>query len=278
MEFLDKSRSGISRTHTTSSAPAPALAPATIAFTTTSTTIIDDILHSEAGNPNNLRYINARDHAALKVLAKEVLPSLTEKQKTLANYLADAQSEKLQVSEKVKSLWREKEASVKVLLEVFQDAEKPDDRLDADALAKRADFFKVARDGWESSLQGVLTRLNEEIIGPYALGTYKKISSTARPLLIYCPGDQFSIADLHLAGWTARLVRLAGGSISDDGNTAIERLERHIGGGFVLPKNFLAVDARRKDPQPVHQSKLAAFWDAVRERPSWKKIYANGLY
>lgn len=96
--------------------------------------------------------------------------------------------------------------------------------------------------------------------------------------LIYCTGDQFSIADLHLAGWTARLVSLAGGAADDDGNTAIGKLEGHIGGGFTLPKNFQAVDARRKDPQPVHQSKLAAFWDAVRERPSWKKVYGNGLY
>lgn len=160
----------MSRTHTTSSAPAPALAPATIALTTTSTTIIDDILHSEAGNPNNLRYINARDQFALQVLAEKVLPSLTEKRKTLANYLADAQSEKLHVSEKVKSLWRDKEAAATVLLEVFQNAEKPEDRLDKAALAKRAEFFKIARDGWEVALQSVLTRLNQEIIGPYALG------------------------------------------------------------------------------------------------------------
>ncbi|KAJ2967183.1 hypothetical protein NUW54_g13583 [Trametes sanguinea] len=26
------------------------------------------------------------------------------------------------------------------------------------------------------------------------------------------------------------------------------------------------------------QNKLAAFWDAVKERPSWKKVYANGLH
>lgn len=71
---------------------------------------------------------------------------------------------------------------------------------------------------------------------------------------------------------------MAGGAANNDGNTAIGMLERHIGKGFALPKDFQAVDAQRKDPRPVHQSKLAAFWDAVRERPSWKKVYGSGLY
>lgn len=117
-----------------------------------------------------MRYINARDQVALQVLAEKVLPSLSERQKTLANYLSDAQNDKLHVSEKVKALWRDKESATTVLVEVFQDAGKPDDQLDKDALAKRADFFKIARDAWEEALQGVLIKLNQEIIGPYALG------------------------------------------------------------------------------------------------------------
>lgn len=91
-------------------------------------------------------------------------------------------------------------------------------------------------------------------------------------------GDQFSIADLHLAGWLARLVKLSGGAYENDGNTAIGKLENHIGSGFALPKDFQAEDAQRKEARPVYQSKLGAFWDAMRQRASWKKVYGQGIY
>jgi hypothetical protein len=71
---------------------------------------------------------------------------------------------------------------------------------------------------------------------------------------------------------------LAGGTAEDDGNTVVAKLETHIGNGFVLPKDFQATDAQRTDSQQGYQSKLSAFWDAVKERPSWKKVYGNGLY
>jgi glutathione S-transferase len=74
-------------------------------------------------------------------------------------------------------------------------------------------------------------------------------------------GDQYSIADLHLAGWLARVAKLAGGTCSDDGHTVVKKLEEYIGGGF-------------KD----EESKLGGFWDAVRERKSWQKVYGAGLY
>jgi len=91
-------------------------------------------------------------------------------------------------------------------------------------------------------------------------------------------GDQFSIADLHLASWLARLVKLAGGKTEDDGNTAVTKLENHIGNKFLLPRDFQAMDAQSTGSQPAYQSKLGAFWDAVKERPSWKKVYGKGLY
>lgn len=31
-------------------------------------------------------------------------------------------------------------------------------------------------------------------------------------------------------------------------------------------------------PPNERQSRFAAFWDAIRERPSWKKVYADGLH
>lgn len=85
-----------------------------------------------------------------------------------------------------------------------------------------------------------------------------------------------SLADLHLAAWVARLVKLSGGTPEDDGNTAIAKLDEHIGTGFALPKDFQPPETQRKEDRP-YQSKLAAFWDAMKERPSWKKVYGAGL-
>ncbi|KAG5647963.1 hypothetical protein DXG03_006997 [Asterophora parasitica] len=256
IEFLDKSRSATSRTHTTSSAPAPALAPATIAFASKSKNIID-ILHSDNANPNHLRYVNARNDAALQTLASQTLPGLRGKQKALDRYIADAEGEKISVSEKTKAFWREKKAAVDVLLEVVENADKAEGELDAVDQGKRAEFYTEARQAWEVSLKDALVKINSEHIGPYTLG------------------DQISIADLHLASWLARLVKLAGGEYGDGGDAAIGKLEGHIGGGFALAKDFVVEDGQGAS---VHHSKLGAFWDAVGARASWKRVYGEGLY
>jgi hypothetical protein len=169
VEFLDKSRSAVSRTHTTSFAPAPSLAPATIAINTTCETIIGD-LHSEEGNPNNLRYLNARDERSLCNLAKETIPLLAGKQKALVHHISNAENNKIHVSQKVIKFWGEKKAAVELWLDVLLDASQPDTELDANAKAKRLEFFNVAQVAWETALSNTLTKLSKEIIGPYALG------------------------------------------------------------------------------------------------------------
>ncbi|GLB36128.1 putative glutathione S-transferase, N-terminal domain [Lyophyllum shimeji] len=256
IEFLDKSRSAMSRTHTTSSAPAPALAPATIAFAAKTKSIIDD-LHSDDANPNHLRYMNARNDAALRSLAGEILHALTGRQKALANYISDAEQEQIQVSVKTKAFWQEKKAAVDSLLEVVENAHKAETELDEEGKIKRAAFYAEARRAWEVALKDALVKVNNEIIGPYSLG------------------DQFSIADLHLASWLARVAKLAGGAYENDGSAAIGKLEEHIGGGFALAKDFQVEDG---NGTARYHSKLGAFWDAMKKRKSWKVVYEQGLY
>ena len=89
------------------------------------------------------------------------------------------------------------------------------------------------------------------------------------------PGGQFSIADLHLAGWLTRVVKLVGGTKDDNGETVVMKLEEYIGGGFVIPRDFPADQVRSESGK---QTKIGAFWDTIRERPGWKKVYADGLY
>ncbi|KAJ7293555.1 hypothetical protein C8J57DRAFT_1269344 [Mycena rebaudengoi] len=238
IEFLDKSRSPLSRTNTTSTAPAPSLAPATVAFSAASSTTID-ILHA-AISPDTLMFINARDDAALKTLAETAVPILSGRKKALDANLANTEA---QVSEKVKAFWREQHTETVELLGVLLDAEKSDGKMA---------FFAKAKAAWQTSVKDVVEKLNKNIIGPYVLG------------------DQLSLADLHLCAFLQRLVVLAGGSAQDDGSTAVGRVESAIGDGFVLAKDFQVVDVRRKESAAV--SRVAGFWDAMRERVSWNQV------
>ncbi|KAG1769202.1 hypothetical protein EDD22DRAFT_997199 [Suillus occidentalis] len=228
-KFLDKSRSASSHTHTTSSAPAPSLSPATA----------DEV------SPDHLLYLNARDQASLQELGKSLVPILESRRAAIVGYLTDCEHETMRMSEKTKAFWREKQAEVEKALSVFS-------ANDVDGYLSRS------RNVWEITIPSVLTRVNEELIGPYALG------------------DQVSIADIHLSAWLSHLVRLAGGSPSDDGDIAIKRVEKHIGNGFVFPKDFLSsAFSPFTEEKAVARSKLAAFWDAMKSRSSWNKIYVS---
>ncbi|KAE9408113.1 hypothetical protein BT96DRAFT_849721 [Gymnopus androsaceus JB14] len=245
VEFLDKSRSALSPTNTVSNLPAPALAPATVAFSSTCRIIVDE-LHSDDADPNNLLYMNARDDASLRRLADELLPLMKGKVEALARYLSEAQNSTIRVSEKVVKFWTAKKEATQVLLDVYENAAVPEAELDAQAKAQRTEYFKVAKLAWEVNIVVVLAKLNEATIGPYTLG------------------EQYSIADPHLTAWLARVISLAGGKADDNGNAAFEKLEKHIG--------------TSRSEGPRSNTKLSAYWDAVKERPSWKKVYANGLH
>lgn len=90
---------------------------------------------------------------------------------------------------------------------------------------------------------------------------------------------------MHVAAWVAHIAKLSGASASDDGNRVVAAIEAHVAEGFSLPKDFSVAEARRRAGLPAttvdpneRQTRLAAFWDAFKERPSWKKVYADGLH
>lgn len=118
-------------------------------------------------------------------------------------------------------------------------------------------------------------------------------------------GDQLSLADIHLAVWLARIAHLSGALPNEDGNSVIQKIEGLVGTKFV--KDISIVEARRRAgldsavnlpgagadgksegaiPQTIQpstdksskQSRLAAFWETIKERPSWKKVYQAGLH
>lgn len=288
MEFLDKSRSAQSRTNTTSSAPSPSLAPATIAFSAASNQIID-LLQSQVADPNALFYMNARSESELESLAKQLIPFLVGRCDTLARLLSESHTEALHVSEKTKAFWQVKKIATDKFLQVFEQAEKNGSELADEERQKREEYLKSSQAAW-MGLKGVLATVNAAILGPYTLGTLKSTRPAANGLMLNhdCrapTGDQLSIADLHLAAWITRIAFLCGATASEDGAKVVGKIEAHVGDNLTLPKDFSVGEARRRAGLPAtniesseHQSKLAAFWDSMRERPSWKKVYREGLH
>ncbi|KAJ7597015.1 hypothetical protein C8J56DRAFT_304838 [Mycena floridula] len=235
VEFLDKSRSPMSRTHTTSSAPAYVLTPATIQFSVTSNVVIE-ALHSEMADPKKLLYLNARDDAALGALASKLVPLLTTRQEGLIQFIENGD---LKVSDKVKAFWQGKKTEIETLLDILTDAQKPKSTLSSASLQKREEYLGTAKVAWDG-LKTVLEQLTKEIIGPFVLG------------------EQISIADMHFAPWlTFVFVDLCGAKVNENGEAAVAKLAAHIQGGI------------------VEVSKLAIYWDSIKERQSWKNVYAT---
>jgi hypothetical protein len=114
--------------------------------------------------------MSARDDASLKDLAAIITPSLQGKHQALSHHLSEAESGNIIVSEKTKVFWRTKKGAIETLLAVFEVASKPSSELDQEAQANRTEYFNVAKAAWETGLPKVLNKLNDEVIGPFALG------------------------------------------------------------------------------------------------------------
>jgi len=210
-------------------------------------------VQSDKADPRLLLYYNPQ---ALVVPPTVLVKSLTDRVASLKGYLSDANQDKLRVSERVKTLWQSKLDVEEPLLQVFT---APNEEL-------KSEYLEKARQKWNVQLKEVLTELNKEIVGPYALG------------------DQLSLADIHLIVWLARVAKLTGGLPTDDGNAIVSKIESRLGCTFT--QDISVVEARRRaglDPGTVppadgrRQSRLAALWDSMRERESWKKVYGAGL-
>ncbi len=173
VELLDKSRSAQSRTNTTSSAPSPSLAPATIAFSAASNQIID-LLHSQVADPNALFYMNARSESELASLAKQLIPFLVGRRDTLSRLLSESDASTIHVSEKTKAFWELKKIATDKFLQVFEHAEKNGADLAPEDFQRREEYLKSSQAAW-TGLKDVLATLNTAILGPYTLGMFKSI-------------------------------------------------------------------------------------------------------
>ena len=114
-------------------------------------------------------YMNARDAHALRALAPSKRHILTARRAAIAQLLADNQEARIRVSEKTRAFWEARKVATEKYLGVYDDADTPTEKLDDQARAKREAFLKDAAEAWVR-VRDVLTELNQELIGPYALG------------------------------------------------------------------------------------------------------------
>lgn len=127
------------------------------------------MLHSEAADPNALRYMNARDDASLKKLSEELLPVIRAKRDTLDRLIRENETATIRLSPKTQKFWELKRLASDGILSVLQDGARSTEELDPEASVRRVEFFKAANEAWER-LEQVLLQVHQEVIGPYLLG------------------------------------------------------------------------------------------------------------
>ncbi|KAH7345435.1 hypothetical protein B0J17DRAFT_764098 [Rhizoctonia solani] len=184
LDFLDKSRSNLSKTHTTSQKPAPSLSPATVEASGLSKTLID-LVHAPEVDPNFL-LLTVKDESELKEKSDGFIGKtyILGRAKAMEEYLATED-----LIPKIQKILEEKKAEQAPLVELFSGK--------ASEEAKKA-FFAKSKEAWEVALPKALATLESSIVGPYTLG------------------DQLSLADLHVGVWLARIVQLPAGDAATD--------------------------------------------------------------
>ncbi|KAF8328091.1 uncharacterized protein EI90DRAFT_2926466 [Cantharellus anzutake] len=259
IEFLDRSRTVISKTKTTSNAPAPALAPVSVGLSHLNNEIIA-LLHSPTADPGFLRLASATlpfsspsELAAASspevILTKALLANKVQALKTHLHGLISPNPSDSPVpispsSQKTVDFLKQKQASISPTHDIFHNFPDAPTTWDASeaaaAVAASQKFFQTTRAAWATHLPSILDELNSKIIGPLALG------------------DQISLADLHLMAWLARAVSASGGSNDKEGNDAISKGEE--------AKEWKVGE------------KLVQYWETILERKSFQVVYKDGLH
>lgn len=159
----------MSRTHTTSSAPAPSLTPATIALSTTASSIID-LLHSPIADPNLLFYYTYISPTQLAKSAQTMVGFLSGRRDALKSFIEQSNAAEIKASDNTRKLWEAKKKQAEVLLAVYAVAGKEGAQLTPEEKTVRESFIATANDLWTVKLKNVLITLDKELIGPFALG------------------------------------------------------------------------------------------------------------
>ncbi|KAG9016579.1 hypothetical protein FRB90_002947 [Tulasnella sp. 427] len=286
LELLDKSRTVLSKTSTTSHSPAPALAPATIDAQSKSNTIIT-LVHSTPLDLELLFLAGKTPQEATEMAKGEQGTWLRRRTEKLAAALShdptatspDPNNPAPALTAKARALLEPRLALYKTFSAVYDSPTSGD--------SSTQDFFTKSKTAWEGDVKAALELIEGTIKvahvasgeeGTIAAGGRGDEDSVRRPsasvpaanasaaeaeshnreaghpggLLL---GEQISLADLHLFVWLARAVYLSGGDLSPAG---IDKLGERAGTTIL--------------------AHVRAFWEAMLQRESVKKVYRDGLH
>ncbi|KAG8720968.1 hypothetical protein FRC09_008689 [Ceratobasidium sp. 395] len=184
LEFLDKSRSALSKTHTTSQKPAPSLTPATIEASSLSSQLIE-LVHADENDPNFLQ-IAAKNEPELKTKADGFLGKVfvAGRAKAMDEYLAQED-----LIPKIKAILEEKKKNAAFLNAVYGGSASQ---------AEKNAFFTKSKEAWEVAVPKALATLESNIVGPLTLG------------------DQISLADIHVGVWLTKVLACVAGKDGTD--------------------------------------------------------------
>jgi len=254
VQFLDRGRSMVAKTHTTSSAPAPVLAPATVEGNSVSKSIISLLYQPSNALPDeaqptvdpNFLVIACQTEAVLAAKASSFPGQyIKNRAAALKTYVEEVQSGSFEVvggrTEKVLSFLKTQEDANKALLDIFSSPSTPSDQ--------RSAFIALSAKAYAEQIPHILSQLDAEIIGPYSLG------------------DHLSLADLYVTSWLSRLISSVGGTISDaDGG--LQNVEEEVN----------KARAGSSEGTFMIGVKVKGLWKEITARDSFKKVYKDGLY
>ncbi|EJD55427.1 hypothetical protein AURDEDRAFT_179182 [Auricularia subglabra TFB-10046 SS5] len=188
VEFLDKSRSALSHTHTTSSAPAPVLTPATISHLSTCNKIIELV----RGEPSAaLLRTSARTEAEILAIAQSPwAATVRNRHAGLKKALTD---EEAFIPKKALPTLEARLPPLEAFVQAFDAVLVDPSSRTLEQKHSIESHLGQSAIAWDDTLPKVLAALEREIVGPLALGDY------------------VSLADMYLAAWVTRLVVICSG-------------------------------------------------------------------
>lgn len=92
-------------------------------------------------------------------------------------------------------------------------------------------------------------------------------------------GDQLSLADLHLGAWFTRLLYVSGAPSPTSSSQTTPKADGPIQAeysGFKKLEDSIRIHTG--DEEFLLGSKIRTFFELLKDRESWKQVYADGLH
>jgi hypothetical protein len=96
---------------------------------------------------------------------------------------------------------------------------------------------------------------------------------------IYFAGDQLSLADMHLGAWCTRLLFVSGAPSPPPSAQTTPKAEDLPEAEYIGFKNLEdSIRSHTGDQGFLLGAKVRSFFNLLKDRESWRQVYADGLH